>query len=81
MSAPHIRKRLPRAGGNQFYKARPTADSAVLTFCGAEPTTLDLSWKDGKTKWAQENACPACVSSYKSTNDVPTYTDTKENGR
>lgn len=63
---PHIRKRIPSRGGNQFYKARPLSDEAaarlVVTFCGAPATIYDLGWKDRNYKWTRANACAACVA-------------------
>jgi len=56
----HIRKQLPKRGGNQFYKAAPP--KACATLCGAEPTSDDLAWGQRNHKWTRENACPACVA-------------------
>lgn len=39
----HIRRRLERKGGNQWYKAR--GERHVATYCGAEPTSWDFDWR------------------------------------
>lgn len=57
----HIRRRLPRRGGNWFYKAGPVGDQHIKTFCGAEVTDRDTTWQHRNTKWTRANACPACL--------------------
>lgn len=61
----HIRLRMPKLRGNQFYRARVTDEwvaAHVRTFCGADPTDLDLAWADRHSRWTKEHACQACVA-------------------
>ena len=43
----HIRQRLARRRGNQFYKDKSIREAA--TFCGAEPTEHDTEWQYRRT--------------------------------
>lgn len=52
----HIRQRLSKLGGSQFYRdkrIRPTS-----TFCGAPCTEFDAGWADRKrvNDWTSERA-------------------------
>ena len=44
----HIRKKLVRKGGNQFYKDYSIRKSETL--CGAKVTDKDVDFRTGKTK-------------------------------
>ena len=44
----HIRKRLRKLRGNQWYKDRD--DRKVETYCQAEPTEYDVEWRYRKSK-------------------------------
>lgn len=67
----HIRKPLPRRGGNSFYRDRRDLSALAATFCGAEVTAYDVTTRDATTKKAQHfyrthadtwQLCPACKS-------------------
>lgn len=60
----HIRRRLPRKGGNQWYRSTLDRSVHAATFRGAEVTDKDLEWRQGRTRWARENACPACLEAH-----------------
>jgi hypothetical protein len=64
----HIRIRLPRGGGNQYYKARPS--SFAETFCGAEATSYDVDWRSKAPTWTRDDGaemapCVACIAARK----------------
>lgn len=67
MTVVHVRKRLPRSQSTQWYLDRRDLSAYVLTFCGADVTDQDIAWRDGRTKWAQANACPACIDLHNQT--------------
>lgn len=64
----HVRARMPRRGFRHGQITPALTDEAVArivkTLCGAEVTDKDIAWKDARTKWAQANACPACIRAY-----------------
>lgn len=59
----HIRKRLRRRGGNQFY--RDTAIRETSTFCGAPVTGYDFACNSKPQPWTNGDTdfipCPECV--------------------
>jgi hypothetical protein len=61
----HIRARLARKGGNQFYKARGVRE--VSTLCGAPVTAYDSSFAWKAAEWTNDAGqrfvpCAACVA-------------------
>ena len=46
----HIRRRLPRKGGNQWYKTH-VDNRVVSTYCGVEPTEYDGAWNKKAEAW------------------------------
>lgn len=60
MNTFHIRRRLTRARGNQFYRDQNNRDQG--TYCGAEPTDHDIRWNwPAVDTWGGWKACRACV--------------------
>lgn len=55
----HIRRRLPRAGGNSFYRNR--AIRYAGTFCGGAPTSFDGDWRSKAEPCDGRVACSECV--------------------
>lgn len=61
----HIRKKLRKLGGNQFYKDNSIRKAETL--CGAEVTDRDVDFKTGGTKsfkkWAIRDrfVCEECL--------------------
>jgi hypothetical protein len=50
MSTPHIRKPLPRRGGNSFYRDTRDFSHLAATFCGAPVTDKDMDIRTAGTK-------------------------------
>ena len=66
MTIYHVRRRLRRARGNQFYRDR--SDRGRGTFCGAPETGYDAAWAERKRAKAWDHPelgrfepCPACL--------------------
>lgn len=55
----HIRKRLARRRGNQWYADRSVRTPS--TFCGAAVTDHDVSWNDRAKRFDQWVPCEICV--------------------
>lgn len=49
----HIRHRLPRRGGNQFYRDR--SPRVARTLCGAPVTEFDAGWGDHAVDWVNSD--------------------------
>ncbi len=63
----HIRKKLPRRGGNNFYKDNRVFETATL--CGAPVTDKDVLFQHAGYKnqqvWLEANCCAACLAKFK----------------
>lgn len=65
----HVRRRLPRMGGNQWYKNR--AEVPTNTICGAPVTGYDAAWADRHRVTPYQSTpglmvpCEDCVSAAK----------------
>ena len=55
----HIRRRLIRAKGNQFYKDQ--RDRNQGTYCGSDCTEFDISWKEKSAAFNNWITCPECI--------------------
>ena len=60
----HLRKRLPRLGGNSFYRDNRVRVSE--TICGAPCTAYDQAWNAKPKAWARDDGqqffpCQACL--------------------
>ena len=50
----HIRRRLVPKGGNNFYRdknERRVMGGGAWTYCGADPTSYDQTWRDLAEPW------------------------------
>jgi hypothetical protein len=64
----HIRKPMPRRGGNSFYRDRRDFSSYAATLCGAPVTSLDIGFREAGFKtmaqWfkaqTDRELCAAC---------------------
>ena len=64
MAVFHIRRRMPRRGGNQYYLDR--SNRPVFTYCGAPVTEYDDNWRSKAHPWKRRDgtemvACVECV--------------------
>lgn len=63
----HVRARLPRRGGNSFYRDHSDLSRHARTLCGAAVTSHDYAWQTRKiVSWRRDDgvqftACPECV--------------------
>lgn len=55
----HIRARLPRKGGNSFY--RDTRIFDTVTLCGAPVTDRDVDYTTANTKRFRASDWPVCA--------------------
>lgn len=66
-STPHIRKPMPRKGGNSFYRDKNDYSKFCVTLCGAAITDRDVDFRTAGTKkfradgWAAKT-CPTCMT-------------------
>ena len=65
----HIRRRLPRKGGNQWYKVH-VDNRVVSTYCGAVPTEGDAAPRGKAVSWTHPRLgecvpCAECVTQRK----------------
>lgn len=61
----HIRRPLPRKGGNQWYRAHEVR--TPTTYCGADVTAHDVGCRDSTDSWMRDDGtffktCAACVA-------------------
>ena len=61
----HIRRKLPRKGGNQWYKTR-VDNRVVSTHCGEEPTEYDAAPRGKAEPWThpkhgEMQPCSECL--------------------
>ena len=62
----HIRRRLTRKGGNQWYKVR-VDNRVVSTYCGDAPTEFDEAWNRKAEPWThtkrgwEMRPCEGCL--------------------
>lgn len=57
---PHIRKPMPRKGGNSFYRDKNDYSKFVATLCGAEVTNLDVDFRTASTKKFKTGGWTVC---------------------
>ncbi len=56
----HIRRRLRRRGGNQFYL--DTSERKTATYCGENVTDYDISWNADAVAFNGRRPCPQCIA-------------------
>jgi len=56
----HIRRRLKRYKGNQFYKDKNNRYAG--TYCGADPTDHDISWYQKSERFLDWFPCSDCIN-------------------
>ena len=56
----HIRRRRPRARGNQYYRDQSLRDAG--TYCGEPETDHDIEWRDKAEPFGEWEPCPKCVA-------------------
>lgn len=60
----HIRARMPRKGGNSFYRDKNDYTRFCVTLCGASITDRDIDYATANTKKFRSSnwpVCPACI--------------------
>ncbi len=57
----HIRKPLPRKGGNSFYRDKNDYTRYALTLCGEPVTDKDVDWRTANTKKFRAAGWPVCA--------------------
>jgi hypothetical protein len=55
----HIRRQLKKARGNQFYRNKSCRFNG--TYCGGEPTSYDIGWKDKAEPFNDITPCAECI--------------------
>lgn len=61
MSTTHIRKPMPRKGGNNFYRDKNDYSKFALTFCGAPVTNKDIDFQTANTKKFKASGWLVCA--------------------
>ena len=59
---PHIRVRLPRKGGNSFYRDKNNYTIFCVTLCGAPITDKDIDYATANTKKFRARGWLVCVA-------------------
>jgi hypothetical protein len=57
----HIRARMPRKGGNSFYRDKTDYTRFAVTLCGAPVTDRDVDYITANTKKFRASGWPVCV--------------------
>ena len=55
----HIRRKLRKQKGNQFYK--DYSDRSNGTYCGADMTDKDIAWNEKATPFLDCEPCQKCI--------------------
>jgi hypothetical protein len=55
----HIREKLAKRGGNQFYRDRSVRTTATL--CGAPITEFDVLFHEKAETWNEHVPCAKCI--------------------
>ena len=58
----HIRARMPRKGGNNFYRDRNDYTKFSVTLCGAPVTDKDVDYTVANTKKFRASGWPVCAA-------------------
>jgi len=59
MTVYHIRRKLRRLGGSQYYKDK--SPRKAETHCGSPVTDKDIPWNGKAESWEDNTPCPACI--------------------
>lgn len=67
MTTYHFRQRMPRKGGNSFYRDKADYSAYAKTFCGAVLTEFDADWKSRSLQWTNRDGvvmvpCEQCIA-------------------
>lgn len=58
----HIRQRMPRKGGNSFYRDKTDYSKFAVTLCGAPITDRDVDYFTANTKRFRTSGWPVCLA-------------------
>ncbi len=58
---PHIRKPMPRKGGNSFYRDKNDYTKFCVTLCGAPVTDKDVDYRTAGTKKFRAGGWGVCI--------------------
>lgn len=58
----HIRHRMPRKGGNSFYRDKTDYTRFCKTLCGAAVTDRDVDYATANTKKFRTSEWPVCAA-------------------
>ena len=58
---PHVRARMPRKGGNSFYRDKRDYSKFCVTLCGASITDKDIDYATANTTKFRTGGWPVCL--------------------
>lgn len=58
----HIRARMPRKGGNSFYRDKNDYAKCCVTLCGAPVTDKDVDYAHANTEKFRAGGWPVCAA-------------------
>ena len=67
---PHIRARMPRKGGNSFYRDKNDYTKFVRTLCGVPVTEWDVDYRSANTAKFRTSGWPICLKCLRVQDDL-----------